>query len=157
MINLYNGSGTRYSPAIIFCDDGVLDFTGTELDIPDHISDIRKGVFRESQFTTAHLPASLRCIRWDLFSSGKLERIDIPDQVEEIEAFAFSYTPLKEITLPLSLKVLNSYAFSGCKALQTVYYKGTKAQWKQIDKGNAWDESFLAYMIFCTDGTIKGK
>jgi hypothetical protein len=157
MINLLEILETNYSPAIIFCADGVLDFTGTELDIPDHISEIQKEMFKKSQFTTVHLPASLRCIRWGLFSSGKLERIDIPDQVEEIEAFAFSYTPLKEITLPLSLKVLDRYALSGCKALQTIRYKGTKVQWKQIDKGRGWDEDFPAYTIFCTDGTIKGK
>lgn len=157
MIKLLKIFELKYSPAIIFCTDGVLDFTGTELDIPDHISEIWKKVFEKSQFTTVHLPASLRCIRWGLFSSGKLERIDIPDQVEEIEAFAFSYTPLKEITLPLSLKTLDSYAFSGCKALQTVRYKGTKAQWKQVDKGRGWDKDLPAYTIFCTDGSINGK
>lgn len=157
MLNLFEIPGADYSPTIIICTDGVLDFTGTELDIPDHISDIRKSLFKNSQFTTAHLPASLRYIRWELFSFGKIERIDIPDQVEEIEAFAFSYTPLKEITLPLSLKVLDRYALSGCKALQTIRYKGTKVQWKQIDKGRGWDEDFPAYTIFCTDGTIKGK
>ena len=157
MLNLFEIPGADYSPTIIICTDGVLDFTGAELDIPDHISDIRKNLFEKSQFTTVHLPASLRYIRWGLFSLGKLERIDIPDQVEEIEAFAFSYTPLKEITLPLSLKVLDRYALSSCKALQTIRYKGTKVQWKQIDKGRGWDEDFPAYTIFCTDGTIKGK
>ena len=114
-------------------------------------------MFEKSQFTTVHLPASLRCICRNLFSLGKLERIDIPDQVEEIEAFAFSYTPLKEITLPLSLKVLNRFAFPGCRSLQTVRYKGTKVQWEQIDKGSGWDKDLPAYTIFCTDGTIKGK
>ena len=114
-------------------------------------------MFEKSQFTTVHLPASLRCICRNLFSLGKLERLDIPDQVEEIEAFAFSSTPLREITLPLSLKTLDSYAFSGCKALQTIRYKGTKAQWKQVDKGRGWDKDLPAYTIFCTDGSIKGK
>lgn len=160
MLNSFEIPGADYSPAIIFCADGVLDFTGTELDIPDHISDIRKNLFEKSQFTTVHLPASIRCICWGLFSLGKLERIDIPDQVEEIEAFAFSYTPLREITLPLSLKTLDSYAFSGCKALQTVRYKGTKAQWGEVAqniRGRRWDESLPSYTVFCTDGNISKK
>ena len=46
-------------------------------------------------------------------------------------------------------------AFWGCESLTSITYKGTKAQWNQIEKGIRWDEDTGNYTIHCTDGDIE--
>ena len=41
---------------------------------------------------------------------------------------------LKAVTIPETICAISSSAFSGCPALQAVYYAGTEAQWKAIEE-----------------------
>lgn len=57
------------------------------------------------------------------------------------------------VTIPNSVTVIGWYVFDICSSLETVNYKGTKAEWKSIDIS---DENYnlIGAMIKCTDGII---
>ena len=45
-----------------------------------------------------------------------------------------------------------------CEHLQDIYYKGTKAEWDAIQKGEYWDGDTGDYILHCTDGDFaKGE
>jgi len=64
----------------------------------------------------------------------KLTKIAIPDEVRFIGKSAFSgCNELKQITMSKNVKFVQSRAFDGCWRLETVYYKGTEADWNKMD------------------------
>ena len=71
-----------------------------------------------------------------------LINITISDGITEIgyEAFA-NCTSLATVSIPASLKSIGRDAFEGCKNIKTVQYKGTLAQWSQMDN----DPKLIAY------------
>ena len=141
---------------IVRCSDGVIDFSGDHIILPAGVPYVRH-LFRGRICKTIELPSTLRAIGdHGLFLYGITE-LSIPEGVEKLENFAIWCDTLKKLIIPSSLEYLDAYALSGCEALCEIYYDGTKSQWKNIDKGRGWDKDFPAYMIFCTDGTIKGK
>ena len=48
----------------------------------------------------------------------------------------FGCTSLTSITIGSGVRSIIGYAFSGCPALVTVYYKGTAADWGKISIGS---------------------
>ena len=62
---------------------------------------------------------------------------------------------LTSIIIPNSVTVISDYAFSGCNGLKNISYKGTKAQWGSIAKGNNRNYNTGNYTIVCTDGKIE--
>lgn len=40
---------------------------------------------------------------------------------------------LKQITIPASVTSIDTAAFSGCSALESVYYTGTQEMWNHIE------------------------
>ena len=67
-----------------------------------------------------------------------------------------SCTGLREITLP-SKVTLGEGAFNNCSSLTKINYRGTKEQWKALEKATTsfpWDQLTGDYTIYCTDGTI---
>ena len=51
--------------------------------------------------------------------------------------------------------MIDYYALENCVNLTNIIYKGTKAQWKEIEKYSAWNRNTGNYTITCTDGTIS--
>lgn len=77
------------------------------------------------------------------FSGSKsLTSVTIPSSVTSIGSSAFEgCTSLTNVTIPDSVTTIGYKAFYGCTSLKTVYYAGSKKDWKKIkidnyDKGN---------------------
>lgn len=69
-------------------------------------------------------------------------------------------TALEDISLSASLKEICSSAFSFCKALKSIRFGGTMAEWKAVKKADDWfltdlePTDFVDFQIYCTDGTL---
>ena len=85
-----------------------------------------------------------------------LTSIEIPSSVTSIGECAFQDCHrLTSIEIPSSVTSIGDYAFNGCESLTSITYKGTKAQWNQLEKGIRWNNATGDYTIHCTDGDIK--
>ena len=85
----------------------------------------------------------------------ELTNITIPDNVTSIGDAAFAEcTELTNITIPDSVESIGDYEFENCTKLTSIIFKGTKGQWRTIEKGPAWDDDTGFYIIHCTDGDI---
>lgn len=122
------------------------------------ITEIPEKAFEGASLLGITLPNSLVSIKTKAFySTLSLKKIVIPDNVRIIEAEVFyDCGYLVEITLPASLTNIGEYAFSGCDKLETVYYKGTQAQWVQI-KIDDYNDKLTGAKIICSDGIINGE
>ena len=66
-----------------------------------------------------------------------LTSVTIPSSVTSIDYSAFrDCTSLTSITIPSSVTSIGSSAFYGCTSLKTVYYAGSKNDWKKIEIDN---------------------
>ena len=66
---------------------------------------------------------------------SKLQSITIPESITNISAGAFiSCSKLTSITIPVSVTKIFQDAFKNCTSLKNVYYTGSCAQWKKIER-----------------------
>lgn len=124
------------------------------------ITEISESAFASAKLTGITLPNSLKSIEKNAFGATyHLKKIVIPDNVETIKTEAFIGSWLTEITLPASLSSIEEGAFFECDKLETVYYKGTQAQWETL-KANIstnGNDKLTGANIICTDGIINGE
>jgi len=59
---------------------------------------------------------------------------------------------LTSITIPDGVTEIVSYVFWGCSSLTDINFKGTKAQWRAIEKGYSWNLGTGEYTVHCSDG-----
>ena len=110
---------------VVHCSDGDVDKNWYE-SITDIV--IPNGV------TTIGYKAFIGCT--------SLTNVTIPDSVTSIGDVAFEdCTSLTSVTIPCSVTTIGYKAFKDCTSLKTVYYAGSKKDWKEIkinnkDKGN---------------------
>lgn len=92
----------------------------------------------------------------DAFYGTRFEEIVIPDNVKTIKDGGFmDCSRLKTITLPASLVSIGASAFAST-VLETVYYKGTQAQWEAL-KANistTGNDKLTGAKIICADGGV---
>ena len=91
------------------------------------------------------------------YSCGRLVSIIIPDGVTYIDHYAFgNCSSLTSVIIPESVTSIGHYVFSSCSSLMNITYKGTKSQWKDINKVSSWNAGSAENLkICCTDGEIK--
>lgn len=106
----------------------------TELPIPAGVTHIGGGAFYGCNFSKLVLPAGIDTIPESLLSSaGNITEIVIPNGVTKIEDYAFNLcSSLSSISIPSTVKYIGKGAFSGCLALENVYYSGSKGNWLNI-------------------------
>ncbi len=76
--------------------------------------------------------------------------------VISIGYYAFqNFSELKSVTIPDSVTEIGMGAFYNCSSLTNITFKGTKAQWEAIQKGETWITDNDNYTIHCTDGDIS--
>ncbi len=85
--------------------------------------------------------------------------IVIPDEynglpVKMIDGAFAECKNITSVTIGGNLTRIGSYAFYDCENLTSITYKGTKAQWSALEKGDYWDYCTGNYTIHCTDGDI---
>ena len=90
-------------------------------------STLEKVAFSEA-VTTIGLGAFAYC-------SGLTGELVLPDKVKTIGLQAFSETEIIGVTIPSSVNYVGRWAFSDCKKLNEVRYKGDIADWCAISFG----------------------
>lgn len=101
------------------------------------------------------LPNTLKKIYYLIDCS--LKEIVIPDGVEEISSDAFSSNfELHTITFPSSLRSIGEYAFPD-EPINTIYFKGTKAQWESVNIGEGNDSLANAKIYYEWDDGSGGS
>ena len=69
---------------------------------------------------------------WDI--RDRIRQIDIGEGVTYLMFNNFrDFSNLESVLLPASLKGINKSVFYNCSSLTDVYYRGTEAQWKQVE------------------------
>lgn len=123
------------------------------------VTEIPEEAFSTCRLRGLILPDSLETIGIGAFGYNRFEEIVIPDNVKTIEDGGFEYcSSLKTITLPASLVSIGASAFAST-VLETVYYKGTQAQWEAL-KANistTGNDKLTGAKIICSDGIINGE
>ena len=107
-------------------------FFSLDLSSATEVTEIPEEAFSTCRLRRLILPDSLETIGIGAFGYNRFEEIVIPDNVKTIEDGGFEYcSNLKTITLPASLVSIGASAFAST-VLETVYYKGTQAQWEAL-------------------------
>ena len=141
----------------------------TSVTIPDSVTSIGWNAFYgcsgiESLVVTAEnkkYHSANNCIietgTKQLIVGCKTSIIPSDGSVTSIADWAFYYcSGLTSVTIPDSVTSIGERAFSYCSGLTSITYKGTIADWKNIDKGSRWNENVhRTCVIHCTDGDIK--
>ena len=98
--------------------------TGTYT-VPDGITSIAKGAFRECNLTEITISNSVKSIEDSAFySSALLVSLTIGNGVTEIGSSAFGdCVSLESVTIPSSVSAIGSSAFMGCTSLQTAIFE----------------------------------
>ena len=108
----------------------------TELVIPDGVNYINESTFEGCvSLERVILPAELKSIDKSAFAScSSLKEIVIPDKVTTIGKSAFNNcSSLISCTIPNSVTTIAADAFEGCDSMTDIYFKGTAAQWINVN------------------------
>ena len=116
----------------------------TSVTIPSSVTSIDSDAFYGcTSLTSVTIPDGVTTIGGGAFMDcTSLTSVTIPDSVTTIGGGAFlNCTSLTNVTIPDSVKTIGNGAFKNCTLLKTVYYAGSKKDWKEIkidnkDKGN---------------------
>lgn len=161
----------------------------TEYKIPDGVTTICESAFaRAKKLTSIIIPDSVITIEAAAFlATWNLEGIVIPDSVTQLSGNAFSNsgirfavipesiyalnprvfdkcTKLESVILPAGITVVDDFAFSMCDKLAHVYYRGSKADWNNINVSDNDNSALLnaeihynsnSFVQFDTDGNGK--
>jgi hypothetical protein len=125
------------------------------INIPDSVTSIGEQAFSCCILLKyIAIPDSVTTIPQGTFEGCRsLKAIVIPDGVRSIEYQAFKdCESLKYIVIPVSV-ISIEFAFSGCQSLYTIYYDGTKEQWRKITLDKVGD--YLLTAVECSDGYVK--
>lgn len=128
-----------------------------KINIPSHITTISEMVFRScTSLESIVIPNSVTTIGRRSFRSCGLKDITIPEGVTSIEEEAFFWcTRVETIHIPASVVNISKNAFSLMDRLSTIYYNGTKEQWKSLYDTNSFIDSY--FTVQCSDGQITKK
>ena len=124
----------------------------TSITIPDSLTSIGKYVFSYcSSLISITIPNSVTSISdYTFWSCRKLTSITLPNSLTSIGKYVFRYcNNITSITIPNSVTSIGDYAFQDCDNLKTIYFNGTKDQWKQVKKAGNWKSGTNSVKIIC--------
>ena len=118
--------------------------TSVEFEANSKLTSIGESAFYKCKnLTSLTIPAGVtRILGFAFQKCSNLMSLTIPTGVTAISNWTFDEcTSLKSITIPAGVTKINSGAFLDCTSLSSIYYKGTKAQWDSITKGDDWNKN----------------
>lgn len=186
MPNFHNGRPVVEIGAEAFYSKAI-----TSVSIPDNVTTIERYAFADCvqlQTVVFSSQSKLTTIKEGAFTNTKLKTISIPDSVQRIENAAFLYCPELETVLfgpDSQLEYLHVKAFSVCEnlisivvprsvqtlqsgsrnpqdRLQIIYYQGTEAEWKELEKNlrlfnDTWWFTATKYYYSVEQPTAEGN
>ncbi len=136
----------------------------TEVIIPEGVTNIESGAFSNCYYlTSVVIPDSVTTIGWNAFRYCGFTSVKIPDNVTYIGNYAFwGCGELTSIVIGDSVATICDRAFEYCDNLTSVYYKGTKSDWNEIDictdyDGNGEVITAVRYYFSENEPTGAGK
>lgn len=104
------GCSSASKPEDFVITDGVLmEYTGKAKDIviPDTVTEIGKGVFKESKIKSVVIPDSVKVVRYEaFFGCNKLTKVSLPDNGIILESRSFGYCDkLTDMLIPDTAEV----------------------------------------------------
>ncbi len=109
----------------------------SKVKIPKNLTQIVYNAFGKSSISKIEWNKKVEYISEAAFAGcKKLKTVKIPNTVTSIGYKSFAGTSIKEINIPKKVQYID-YAFGDkklkeCKSLKTVYYCGTKEDWKNV-------------------------
>ena len=121
----------------------------TSVTIPDSVTSIGTGAFSEcTSLTSVSIGNGVTSIGDSAFRGWtSLTSVTIGNSVTSIGNYAFYGCELTSVTIPDSVTSIGKEAFSGCSSLTSIKYRGTEAQWEDIDKGSFWKYGAGAFTV----------
>lgn len=106
--------------------------TGKTPVIPDTVSVIGAGVFRERDITKVTIPSSVQEIGDAAFyNCTSLSAVDIPGSVKRIDDSAFSgCSSMKSVTFHEGLEVIGDGSFRECESLNRLVFLKVSQRWR---------------------------
>ena len=147
-----------HSDAEIVADCALWGAIIETLTIPKSISNIGNAAFYTcDSLESIDIANGVSSIASEAFGNCKsLSKVTIPESITIIENYTFAYcSSLSSVTLPLTTEYIGAYVFSNCENLMDITFKGTMAQWNNIEKDSLWDEYTVNYTVHCKDGDVK--
>lgn len=139
-------------------EDQAFQGTGIKsVTIPSTVTSIGGQAFTGSGLTELVIPEGVTTIKYLAFEDSRsLKKVVLPDSLTSISTQVFmNCSALEEITIPHGVTSLPMGTFCDCKSLRSITYKGTKAEWNSISKGQDWKHNVpTSCVVHCTDGDI---
>ena len=112
-----------------------------------HCEKLKKVIFEDGFTGTIMSSAFMDC--------NSLEEFTFPSNTIVVEPIVDRCKGLETIYIPNSVSKIGAYAFAENESLKNIYFDGTKAQWKAIEKGYRWSYGMGDYTVYCVDGKIS--
>lgn len=109
---------------------------------------------------TLVLPETVTSLNGHVFRGANIKEVRLPDKLTVVQFGAFeNCTLLESVVIPASVTKILSKAFLSCSSLDTIYFKGTQAQWNaiSIDYNNNVLKTAKVYIFSETEPQGEGN
>ena len=114
-----------------------------------HCEKLKKVTFEDGFTGTIMSSAFMDC--------SSLEEFAFPSNTIVVEPIVDKCKRLETIYIPNTVRKIAAYALAENESLKNIYFDGTKAQWKAIEKSHYWSYGMGDYTVYCADGRISEK
>ncbi len=124
--------------------------------IPSTVEEIGSSAFyNNSNLTYMDIPSTVKTVGTSAFDScGGITYINL--NAEKVTGqWAFGCINLKKVDIGTNVNFMEFKIFNGCKKVEEVNYKGTKAQWDLINKKSGWNNNSNITQVKCSDETVN--
>ena len=135
----YYSDDVNWKDGILYIGDHLIKAVGTisgDYSVKEGTKTIAGRAFSGcASLTSITIPDSVTSIgEWAFYGCSSLTSVTIPDSVTSIGGYAFYYcSSLTSVAIGDGVTSIGKNAFSRCESLSTVYYRGSEAEWNEIE------------------------